>query len=205
MKEHEIVYSAPPNDRTSGSWALRKPDVFYEISEAIKNYNNNQFHNYYLNGDDVVYAYTATSDTSINVFMSPDATYSGIFVYDSCDDIGVECVAGIGVSNDDNREFDMNVYSGTTYYFVISTWASPQSVGYDLVISENTLQLLVSWELVGLCSFALIGHWWEEKNSSFCQECNECVPKCPSQLDIPNLLKQTHNLLIETPTKRLWG
>ena len=49
------------------------------------------------------------------------------------------------------------------------------------------------------------GHWWEEKNSSFCQECNECVPKCPCKLDIPNLLKQTHNLLIETPTKRLWG
>ena len=49
------------------------------------------------------------------------------------------------------------------------------------------------------------GHWWEEKNSSFCQECNECVPKCPSKLDIPNLLKETHNLLIENPTKRLWG
>ena len=49
------------------------------------------------------------------------------------------------------------------------------------------------------------GHWWEEKNASFCQECNECVPKCPSKLDIPNLLKQTHNLLIDTPSKRLWG
>ncbi len=49
------------------------------------------------------------------------------------------------------------------------------------------------------------GHWWEEKNSSFCQECNECIPKCPSKLDIPNLLKQTHDLLIENPTKRLWG
>ena len=23
--------------------------------------------------------------------------------------------------------------------------------------------LLVAWELVGLCSFVLIGHWWEEK------------------------------------------
>ena len=32
----------------------------------------------------------------------------------------------------------MNVYAGTTYYFVISTWASPQSVGYDLSITENT-------------------------------------------------------------------
>ncbi len=28
---------------------------------------------------------------------------------------------------------------------------------------QNTLQMLVGWELVGLCSFVLIGHWWEEK------------------------------------------
>ena len=45
------------------------------------------------------------------------------------------------------------------------------------------------------------GHWWEEKNSSFCLKCNECVPKCPTKLDIPDLLKQTHNLLIERPKK----
>ena len=49
------------------------------------------------------------------------------------------------------------------------------------------------------------GHWWEEKDSSYCLTCNECIPKCPSKLDIPNLLKQTHNLLIEKPKKRLWG
>ncbi|ABM71712.1 Aldo/keto reductase family [Prochlorococcus marinus str. MIT 9515] len=49
------------------------------------------------------------------------------------------------------------------------------------------------------------GHWWEEKNASFCLECNECVPKCPSELNIPELLKQTHNLLVEKPKKRLWG
>jgi NADH:ubiquinone oxidoreductase subunit 2 (subunit N) len=33
-------------------------------------------------------------------------------------------------------------------------------------MSENTLQLIVGWELVGVCSFALIGHWWEEKPNS---------------------------------------
>jgi NADH-quinone oxidoreductase subunit L len=32
-----------------------------------------------------------------------------------------------------------------------------------LVVADNTLELLVGWELVGFCSFALIGHWWEEK------------------------------------------
>ena len=30
------------------------------------------------------------------------------------------------------------------------------------MVSDNTLQLLIGWELVGLCSFMLIGHWWEE-------------------------------------------
>ena len=34
------------------------------------------------------------------------------------------------------------------------------------VISKSTLQMIVGWELVGLCSFALIGHWWEEKPNS---------------------------------------
>ena len=34
------------------------------------------------------------------------------------------------------------------------------------VMSQNTLQMIVGWELVGVCSFALIGHWWEEKPNS---------------------------------------
>ena len=78
---------------------------------------------------------------SINVFMTPDAQYAGIFVYDSCDDIGVECVAGAGneyyASVIPDIDFDMNVYAGTTYYFVISTWSS-NPTGYDLSITENT-------------------------------------------------------------------
>jgi NADH-quinone oxidoreductase subunit L len=35
-----------------------------------------------------------------------------------------------------------------------------------MVLAENTLQLLVGWELVGVCSFVLIGHWWEEEANS---------------------------------------
>ena len=34
------------------------------------------------------------------------------------------------------------------------------------VMAENLIQMLVGWELVGLCSFVLIGHWWEEKPNS---------------------------------------
>ncbi|MDH3683265.1 MAG: NADH-quinone oxidoreductase subunit L, partial [Acidimicrobiia bacterium] len=35
-----------------------------------------------------------------------------------------------------------------------------------MVLSPSTLQLIVGWELVGVCSFVLIGHWWEDKPNS---------------------------------------
>ncbi len=36
----------------------------------------------------------------------------------------------------------------------------------NLVIANNLIQLLVGWELVGICSYLLVGHWWEEKENS---------------------------------------
>src|SRR5919197_1072793 len=36
----------------------------------------------------------------------------------------------------------------------------------NLVIADDLIQLLVSWELVGICSYLLVGHWWEEKENS---------------------------------------
>lgn len=90
--------------------------------------------NGYLNGNDVVYAFTPTTSGVINVTMSPTATYSGIFVYNSCANIGVNCIAGAGNSGTTVRTFDVNVTAGTTYYIVISTWASPQTTAYTLTI-----------------------------------------------------------------------
>jgi len=51
-----------------------------------------------------------------------------------------------------------------THYFAFLSLFTASMLG--LIMSESTLQLLTSWELVGLCSFALIGHWWEEKPNS---------------------------------------
>ena len=28
------------------------------------------------------------------------------------------------------------------------------------------VQLILGWEIMGLCSFLLIGHWWEDKANS---------------------------------------
>jgi hypothetical protein len=121
----------------------------YNIADDTANYSNN----YsgipgdgcadtiygYLGGNDVVYSYTAASDTSITVSMSPENTYAGIFAYDSCENIGVECyAAALNGSSTDNLSFEMNVSAEMTYYLVVSTWPSPYTTGYDLTITENS-------------------------------------------------------------------
>ncbi|HEX6166803.1 MAG TPA: NADH-quinone oxidoreductase subunit L [Acidimicrobiales bacterium] len=51
-----------------------------------------------------------------------------------------------------------------THFFAFLSLFTASMLG--LVMAPNTLQLILSWELVGLCSFVLIGHWWEEKANS---------------------------------------
>jgi NADH-quinone oxidoreductase subunit L len=51
----------------------------------------------------------------------------------------------------------------THYFAFLSLFTASMLM---LVMSRNTVQFITSWELVGLCSFALIGHWWEEKPNS---------------------------------------
>jgi NADH-quinone oxidoreductase subunit L len=51
-----------------------------------------------------------------------------------------------------------------THFFAFLSLFTASMLG--LIMSKTTLQLIVCWELVGVCSFALIGHWWEEKANS---------------------------------------
>jgi NADH-quinone oxidoreductase subunit L len=51
----------------------------------------------------------------------------------------------------------------TFYYAALSLFTASMLL---LVVAPNTVQLLIGWELVGLCSFMLIGHWWEEGANS---------------------------------------
>ncbi|MEP6626173.1 MAG: NADH-quinone oxidoreductase subunit L [Acidimicrobiia bacterium] len=51
----------------------------------------------------------------------------------------------------------------TYFYAALSLFTASM---LTLVVASNTLELLVGWELVGLCSFMLIGHWWEEQENT---------------------------------------
>ena len=47
----------------------------------------------------------------------------------------------------------------THYYAALSLFTCGM---LTLVTSVSTIQMILGWELMGLCSFLLIGHWWEE-------------------------------------------
>ena len=64
-------------------------------------------------------------------------------------------VYSIGYMHDDVRY--------TWFYVVLSIFTGAM---LDVVISNNLFQLLVGWEVMGVCSYLLIGHWYEDKQNS---------------------------------------
>ncbi|MFM8998523.1 MAG: NADH-quinone oxidoreductase subunit L [Actinomycetota bacterium] len=51
----------------------------------------------------------------------------------------------------------------TWFYVVLSLFTGAM---LNVVIADNLFQLLLGWEIMGVCSYLLIGHWWEEKANS---------------------------------------
>ncbi len=51
-----------------------------------------------------------------------------------------------------------------THFFASLTLFSAGML--TMVSAENMLQVILGWEIMGLCSFMLIGHWWEEEANS---------------------------------------
>ena len=49
------------------------------------------------------------------------------------------------------------------------------------------------------------GHWWEQVDGRACERCGDCLPRCPHQLPIPDLLADAHRRLAAPPRRRLWG
>uniref|UniRef100_UPI001358EF33 fibronectin type III domain-containing protein n=1 Tax=Flavobacterium sp. MK4S-17 TaxID=2543737 RepID=UPI001358EF33 len=91
----------------------------------------------YLNGNDVVYAYSASFTGSININLSNTGPNAGIFVYDSCDAIGTNCIAGgSGNATTPVNIATLAVTAGETYYIVISTSGTTQSTPYTLTIQR---------------------------------------------------------------------
>ncbi len=51
-----------------------------------------------------------------------------------------------------------------THFFASLTLFSAGMLA--MVLAPNMVQLILGWEIMGLCSFLLIGHWWEARENS---------------------------------------
>lgn len=119
----------------------------------------------YLNGNDIIYAYTATQNgvISINVTDISEA-YAGIFVYTSCADIGVNCQAG-AVNDHTSPAQDLNIEqisisAGTTYYIVISNWFG-QTTGFKLNIQLESCDKPTDLAAVNATTEGITLQWTE--------------------------------------------
>lgn len=52
--------------------------------------------------------------------------------------------------------------------------------------------------------FENAGHWFPGRKGNRCTDCGDCLPKCPQQLNIPALLRDTHQRLQGKKRRRLW-
>src|SRR5699024_208043 len=91
----------------------------------------------YLNGDDVVYAYTPSTDGFIDITVTDHGSWTGVYVFTGC---AFESTVGGHTSSSatvDLEVIGVPVEADETYYVVISTFAAPQSTPYTLNVTET--------------------------------------------------------------------
>src|SRR5699024_5296580 len=95
----------------------------------------------YLDGNDVVYKYSATDDYILSVDLSGlSEPNTAVFVYTDCADIGNQCEAEGSYNGNDSSDhgFQMSVDNGKDYYFVVSSADPTGSFDYTLTVDGTT-------------------------------------------------------------------
>ncbi len=105
-------------------------------------YNSSPCNTNYIGGDDVVFRYSPASTVCHSITFTAVTTWLGLHIFDACpDDAGVNCLnpddgffnSGAGVFTIPSFLFE----AGTDYYFVASTYPTPQTGTFELSLGDD--------------------------------------------------------------------
>ncbi len=83
----------------------------------------------------------------------------------------------------------------------------PEGIHIPEVLRLRNLAIAYDMQAFGQYRYQMFenaGHWFPGMKANRCNECGDCLPRCPENLDIPTLLADSHRQLNGQPRPRLW-